>query len=87
MTAQAANMINELDILVLSAERQIPTLKTLEDIEDMKYYYLGRRGMLSEVIRPVGMLDIEERNIVLSKADNIGDKIRSMVQEAHRLMP
>ena len=47
---------NKIDVL-----KKIKALKSFEDLEKLRLYYLGKKGLIPEALKGLGSLSIEEK--------------------------
>ncbi|MFH0702264.1 MAG: phenylalanine--tRNA ligase subunit alpha [bacterium] len=74
-------MKETLENIKIQALKQINEAKTLEDIENIKIYYLGRKGELNTIRRGIKDLSPEEKPITGNLANNIADIIEKELKE------
>ena len=48
---------NKIDVL-----KKIKASKSFEDLEKLRLYYLGKKGLIPEALKGLGSLSIEEKN-------------------------
>ena len=49
---------NKIDVL-----KKIKASKSFEDLEKLRLYYLGKKGLISEALKGLGSLSIEEKKL------------------------
>ena len=72
--------INELDDIKLQAISEIDSLVSVDQLENWRVRYLGRKGDLTNVLRGISNLPIDDRKIVGSKAN----KLRILLEEEYQ---
>ncbi len=50
-----------IDGIVADAQKAIPQLSTLDSLEDKRVHFLGRKGLITELLKQLGTLSSEER--------------------------
>ncbi|MCX8065367.1 MAG: phenylalanine--tRNA ligase subunit alpha [Candidatus Hydrogenedentes bacterium] len=73
-------MIAELENIKHTAIAKISTVELLEDLEQIRVEFLGKKGKVTEILKKLGSLPPEERPIVGNKANEIRDFITEAVE-------
>ena len=63
--------INELDDIKLQAISEIDSLVSVDQLENWRVRYLGRRGDLTNILRGISNLPVDDRKIVGAKANKL----------------
>jgi phenylalanyl-tRNA synthetase alpha chain len=61
MTDQPSNLVTQLETLQQEARTTIAAADTLEQLEELRVVYLGKKGQLSALMRQMGQLSAEDR--------------------------
>lgn len=74
-------MLERLNKLKTRAEEEISALKTLNDLENLRVNYLGKKSELTEILKGLGGLSPEERKQVGMEANNIKNLLSEKLAE------
>ncbi|MEA5510148.1 phenylalanine--tRNA ligase subunit alpha [Crocosphaera sp. UHCC 0190] len=77
MTTTSNTLETELQTLQQAAQKEIAAVTTLEDLEQLRINYLGKKGQLSQILRGMGKLSAEERPRVGSLANDVKDALQN----------
>lgn len=77
-------MLERLNKLKTRAEEEISVLKTLNDLENLRVNYLGKKSELTEILKGLGALSPDERKQVGMEANNIKNLIAEKLTEKSR---
>lgn len=77
MTTQQVDLEAQLAQLRHSAQAAIATADTLEQLEQLRVNYLGKKGELSQVLRGMGKLDAGERPRIGALANEVKEILQS----------
>ena len=55
--------MNELDLLVDTAQREFDAASTPAELENAKSRYLGKSGRVTELLKALGALPVEEKKL------------------------
>jgi len=77
MTTQQVDLEAQLAQLRHSAQAAIATANTLEQLEQLRVNYLGKKGELSQVLRGMGKLNATERPRVGALANEVKEVLQS----------
>lgn len=72
-------MKNQLEIIKNEATKAFKEIKSLDELNDLKVKYLGKKGALTQVLRGMGQLSPEERPIMGQLANEIRDELNSLL--------
>lgn len=77
--------INEqsLNAMVENATQAIDAANTLQILDDIRVQYLGKKGMLTDLLKGLSQLSAEERPAVGQLVNIVKDRIRERIQERH----
>ncbi|HIE12377.1 MAG TPA: phenylalanine--tRNA ligase subunit alpha [Desulfotomaculum sp.] len=67
-------MLRELDDIWERAQDAIKTAKSLQEIEAARVRFLGRKGELTQILRKMGSLSVEERPLVGQRANELKER-------------
>ena len=73
--------INELDDIKLQAISEIDSLVSVDQLENWRVKYLGRRGDLTNILRGISNLPVDDRKIVGAKAN----KLRILLEKKYEV--
>ncbi|TRV02594.1 MAG: phenylalanine--tRNA ligase subunit alpha [Microcystis wesenbergii Mw_MB_S_20031200_S109] len=69
-----------LKTLAAKAENSIEQTTTLEDLEQLRVNYLGKKGELSQILREMGKLSAEERPQIGAIANQVKELVQSLLE-------
>ena len=72
---------NQLEELQTEAISEIAACQNLEELEQLRVKYLGKKGQLSQILRGMGKLSPEERPVVGSQANEIKEAIQNSLEK------
>ena len=72
---------SQLNQLQTEAVEDITDSASLDDLEQLRVKYLGKKGQLSQILRGMGKLSPEERPVVGS----LGNKVKQAIQNYSNL--
>lgn len=79
-------MREQLQQLEQSAATELLQAKALEEVNDLRVKYLGKKGELTQILRGMGQLSAEERPIIGQLANEIRDRLESKLAEFSKTM-
>jgi len=79
-------MIEDLEDLRKKAEADINAAKAEADLAAVRVKYLGRKGLLTQYLRNLGQLSIEEKQICGKRANEVKDILSSRFEEAQAIL-
>ncbi len=79
-------MIEDLEKLQKEAESDISAAKAEADLAAVKVKYLGRKGLLTQYLRNLGQLSIEEKQLYGKRANEVKDVLSSRFEEAQQVL-
>ena len=65
----------------INAKQELILCTTLEQLNDLRVAYLGKKGALTQVLRGMGQLTEEERPIIGQLANEVRDEINQILDE------
>jgi phenylalanyl-tRNA synthetase alpha chain len=81
------SILEQLTELNTTAVKAISTTESLDDLEQLRLKYLGKKGELSQILRGMGKLSPEERPAVGSQANVVKEEVQtSLEQRKHNLL-
>ncbi len=75
-------MIAELEELQRKAEAEIAEVRTEKDLLEVKTRYLGRKGLLTGLLRNIGNVSAEERPLFGKQSNEVKDILTGKIDEA-----
>ncbi|MEA5534973.1 phenylalanine--tRNA ligase subunit alpha [Crocosphaera sp. XPORK-15E] len=81
MTTTSNSLETELQTLQEEAQKEIAAVATLEDLEQLRINYLGKKGQLSQILRGMGKLSAEDRPRVGSLANDVKDALQNSLDQ------
>ena len=75
-------MQNQLKDILQDAKEQLKNIASLNDAEEIRVRFLGKKGKLTEILRSMGSLDGEERKSFGKAANDVRSEIESMLEKA-----
>jgi phenylalanyl-tRNA synthetase alpha chain len=77
-------MADRLDELLGRARAAVESVKTPEELEAAAIRFLGRKGEVTEVLRSLGSLPIEERKVIGARANDVKIEIEGLFEGGRR---
>jgi phenylalanyl-tRNA synthetase alpha chain len=74
----------ELQSLEKAGTAAIAATETLDNLEQLRVQYLGKKGQLSQILRGMGKLTPEERPRIGSLANEVKDTLQSLLESQHQ---
>ena len=74
-------MKKQLEEIKINAKQELILCTTLEQLNDLRVAYLGKKGALTQVLRGMGQLTEEERPIIGQLANEVRDEINQILDE------
>jgi phenylalanyl-tRNA synthetase alpha chain len=72
---------NQLEKIKSEVKEALNKVKSLEEVNELKVKYLGKKGELTQVLRGMGQLAPEERPIIGQLANEIRDELNKVLDE------
>ncbi|WP_421658862.1 phenylalanine--tRNA ligase subunit alpha [Leptothermofonsia sp. ETS-13] len=85
MTVQSQELEAQLEAIRLDAQQALAATETLEQLEQLRVKYLGKKGPIPQVLGGMGKLDASDRPRIGALANEIKEAIQSYL-ERRRLM-
>lgn len=76
----------ELQSLEQAAKAAIAGTETLDQLEQLRVQYLGKKGQLSQILRGMGKLSPEERPRIGSLANDVKEVLQSLIENQHQTL-
>jgi phenylalanyl-tRNA synthetase alpha chain len=82
MTTAPTPLETDLLALKIAAQQTIAEATTLEELEQLRIGYLGKKGQLSKVLGAMGKLSAEERPRIGALANEVKDIIQGQIEQS-----
>jgi len=79
-------MIEDLETLQSKAEAEIGAAKAEADLTAVRVKYLGRKGLLTQYLRNLGQLSMEEKQLFGKRANELKEVLTSRFDEAQQVL-
>ncbi len=80
MTNQPSNLEAQLEALQQEAQKIIALADTLERLEELRVFYLGKKGQMSALLRSMGQMSAEERPRIGAIANTVKEALQSELE-------
>ncbi len=81
MTADLENLKTQMQSLAQTAARSVAEVQTIEQLEQIRVEYLGKKGVLSQMLGAMGKLPAEDRPQVGAIANEIKQTLQAQLDE------
>jgi len=81
MTTSGNDLESKLTALKEEATQAIASVDTLEQLEQLRVSYLGKKGQLSQVLRGMGKLSPEERPVIGALANEVKEALQENLEQ------
>lgn len=81
ITNQPSNLADQLETLRQEAQKVIAAADTLERLEELRVFYLGKKGQLSALLRSMGSLSAEERPKIGAIANTVKEAVQAALEQ------
>jgi len=81
MTTSGNDLESKLAALKEEATQAIASVNTLEQLEQLRVSYLGKKGQLSQVLRGMGKLSPEERPVIGALANEVKEALQENLEQ------
>lgn len=81
ITNQPSNLETQLETLRQEAQKTIAAADTLERLEELRVFYLGKKGQLSALLRSMGSLSAEERPKIGAIANTVKEALQAALEQ------
>lgn len=79
-------ILDKLESIKFQAEKDIEETKELSELEKLKVKYLGKKGELTQVLRGMGQISLEERPAVGKIANEVRDYITEIIDKQYEIL-
>ncbi|MCT7957651.1 phenylalanine--tRNA ligase subunit alpha [Laspinema palackyanum] len=80
MTTQLSDLENQLENLRQDAVGAVASVNTLDELEQLRVNYLGKKGQLSQILRGMGKLEAADRPRIGSLANEVKEALQSQLE-------
>ncbi|MCT7984705.1 phenylalanine--tRNA ligase subunit alpha [Laspinema sp. A4] len=80
MTTQLSDLENQLENLRQDAVGAVASVNTLDELEQLRVNYLGKKGQLSQILRGMGKLDAADRPRIGSLANEVKEALQGQLE-------
>lgn len=74
-------MKEQLNNIRVQAENELAAAKTIQDMENIRVKFLGKKGELTSVLRGMGALSAEERPVIGQIANEVREALESKIED------
>ncbi len=74
-------MKEQLNNIRIQAENELSAAETIQDMENIRVKFLGKKGELTSVLRGMGALSAEERPIIGQVANEVREALENKIEE------
>lgn len=74
-------MKEQLNNIRVQAENELAAAETIQDMENIRVKYLGKKGELTSVLRGMGSLSAEERPVIGQMANEVREALETKIEE------
>ena len=74
-------MLNEIEKIKTEAQKQLAGINNSKDLEAWRVHYLGKKSPLTQILRGLTSLSIEERKAVGAAANQVKNLLETSVAE------
>lgn len=75
-------MKDQLNSIKMSAEKELATVQSIQELENLRVKYLGKKGELTSVLRGMGGLSAEERPVIGQLANEVRAFIEASIEDS-----
>lgn len=79
-------MKEKIEEIKKSAKEKIAAITSLQDLQDLKVKYLGKKGELTSILKGLGGLSAEERPKIGSMVNQVRDELEKSIEVAEKAM-
>lgn len=80
MTTQLSDLENQLENLRQDAVGAVASVTTLDELEQLRVNYLGKKGQLSQILRGMGKLEAADRPRIGSLANEVKEALQGQLE-------
>lgn len=73
-------MKDKLDAILLSGEEKIQKAKTLDELQSVKVFLLGKQGLLTNILKEISHIEVSQRAEVGRRANEVKKDINDMLE-------
>lgn len=84
MTTSLSEIETQLKELQTEARQGIAPITSLEELEQLRINYLGKKGQLSQILRGMGKLSQDDRPKIGALANVVKDEIQDLLDKQHQ---
>lgn len=81
MTVQSADLEAQLEAIRLEAQHALAAADSLEQLEQLRVKYLGKKGPIPQVLGSMGKLEASDRPRIGARANEVKDAIQSDLEQ------
>lgn len=74
-------MKEQLELIQITAEKELASVKNQNDLESLRIKYLGKKGELTAVLKQMGTLTALERPVIGQLANDIRENIEALISK------
>ena len=79
-------MKEKIEQIYQSAKEKIASITNLQELQDLKVKYLGKKGELTSILKGLGGLSSEERHKIGSMVNQVRDELEKAIDKAESVM-
>ena len=79
-------MKEKIEEIKKAAKEKIAAITSLQDLQDLKVKYLGKKGELTSILKGLGGLSAEERPKIGSMVNQVRDELEKSIENAEKAM-
>ncbi len=77
-------MVDKIQEMSEAVKRKLGEIKTLQELQDLKVKYLGKKGEVTSMLKGLGSMNPEERPIFGQKVNKLREELEKMVERRER---
>lgn len=77
-------MVDKISDMVESVKKKLNEIKTLQELQDLKVKYLGKKGEVTSMLKGLGNMSPEERPIFGQKVNALREDIEKIIERRER---
>ena len=79
-------MKEKIEMIKKVAKQKIESITTLQELQELKVKYLGKKGELTSILKGLGGLSAEERPKIGSMVNQVRDELEKSIENAEKVM-
>ncbi|MCX4303203.1 MAG: phenylalanine--tRNA ligase subunit alpha [Clostridia bacterium] len=79
-------MKEKIEMIKKAAKQKIESITTLQELQELKVKYLGKKGELTSILKGLGGLSAEERPKIGSMVNQVRDELEKSIENAEKVM-